>query len=221
MRISRRRAAGASRGRRVGSATILRAFGDANRLAPNLPNRLRHDGGQFLCHVRKPSRRRLPGSGRSRLLKVNGGLRGDSQSPLFTDLQGASPAARASRPQSRACARRALILAFSHKWRGGPAGWDSGLVSGGGLDFNPLDSRFRGNDGGESGNGGGERDLLSPFLRVFATLRHCVKFFRSRAICQHALAPINKPLRQPFDDSQRQQRALSGEVRHVVRALRA
>ena len=39
------------------------------------------------------------------------------------DLRGvgwASPGARASRPQSRACARRTLILAFSHKGRRDP-----------------------------------------------------------------------------------------------------
>ena len=62
-------------------------------------------------------------------------------------MAGASPGARASRPQGRARAR-------------------SRLVSDGGLGCSHLDSRFRGNDGGrrrgmagdKGGNGRGERD---------------------------------------------------------------
>ena len=38
--------------------------------------------------------------------------------PQRADAVGDVPGARASRPQSRACARRALILTFSHKGRG-------------------------------------------------------------------------------------------------------
>ena len=59
------------------------------------------------------------------------------------------------RPARRAAlARVALILAFSHNREKGFVARDSYLISGGGLGFNHLDSRLRGNDGVGIGNDG-------------------------------------------------------------------
>ena len=66
------------------------------------------------------------------------------------------------------------------------AGWYLYLISGGELGCNPLDSRFRGNDGVKIGNIGA---VIGNIGVVIASLRPSrLRAIASNSLCQHALA---------------------------------